>query len=97
MKQNWDGEIITVSNDVVGDVKKYVPFNVEEGYHVPQMILNMLADRKCTIFVNKKGRDGKYVQTAKMINAHAIEYLPDLTQDELDELARAQAARLSID
>jgi hypothetical protein len=57
----------------------------------------MLRDRKCTIFVNKKGRDGKYVQTAKTINAHAIEFLPDLTQDELDELAAEQAARRSID
>ena len=95
-KQNWEGEIFTVSNDVVGDIKKYVPYNLEEGYHVPQMILNMLKDRKCTIFMNKKGRDGKYVQTAKTINAHNIEYLPDLTQDELDELASEQAARGSI-
>ena len=97
MKQNWDGEIITVSNDVVGDIKKYVPYNLEEGYHVPQIIVNMLRDRKCTIFVNKKGRDGKYVQTAKIISAHSVEFLPDLTQDELDDLAAEQAARQSID
>ncbi len=96
-KANWDGEIITVSNDVVGDVKKYVPYNLDEGYHVPRIILNMLKDRKCTIFVNKKGRDGKYVQVAKTINAHSIEYLPPLTEEELTELAREQAARVDVD
>jgi len=96
-KQNWEGEILTVSNDVVGDVKKYIPYNLDEGYHVPQIILNMLKDRECTIFINKKGRDGKYVQVAKTIKAHSVEILPDLTEDELSELAAEQAARQSID
>jgi len=96
-KQNWEGEIITVGNDVIGDIKKYVPFNIEEGYHIPQIIYNMLKDRECTIFVNKKGKDGKYVQTAKIIKAHSVEVLPDLTQEELDALAAEQSARMAID
>ncbi len=96
-KQGWEGEIITVSNDVVGDVKKYVPYDLEEGYHIPQIILNMLKDREATVFITKKGKDGKNVQVAKIIKAHSIEILPDLTPEELSNLATEQKARHSID
>jgi len=96
-KQGWEGEIITVSNDVVGDVKKYVPYDLEEGYHIPQIILNMLRDREATVFISKKGKDGKNIQVAKIIKAHSIEVLPDLTSEELSDLATEQKARQSID
>jgi len=90
LKIAWEGEIFTVSNDVIGDVKKYIPFNTEDGYHVPQIILNALKNKKCTIFKRKKGRDGKYVNEAKQVSAFNIEYLEPLSAGELDELARQQ-------
>lgn len=96
MKSNWEGEIFTVSNDVVGDVRKYVPFNIDEGYHVPEMILNMLRSKQCTVFVNKRV-NGQNVQTARLVNAYSITELPPLTQEELNELAADQSARQSID
>ena len=96
-KQNYEGEIFTVSNDVVGDVKKYVPYNLDAGYHVPKIILDALRSKECTIFVNKKGPDGKSVQEAKIIKAYQITELPPLTKEELEELGREQAARQAID
>ena len=30
-KKEWEGEIISVGNSVVGTVKKYIPFNADEG------------------------------------------------------------------
>ena len=91
LKTSWEGEIFTVSNDVIGDVKKYVMFNTDNGYHVQQIIVNMLKNKKCTIFKRKKGRDGKYVNEGHQVSAFNIEVLPPLTQEELDELAREQS------
>ncbi len=93
LKQAWEGEIIAASNDMGVDEKKYVPFSLDAGYYLPQIIVNTLKDKKCTIFVNKKGRDGKMLNKAKLIKEYGIEVLPDLTQEELDKLAADQRAR----
>lgn len=95
-RQNWEGEIMTVSNDVVGDVRKYVPYNLEEGYHIPKMIMNVLRTKQATVFVNKRV-NGQNVQTARLVSAYAITDLPPLTQEELNELASDQSARHAID
>jgi len=97
MKSAWEGEIISVGNDVIGDIKKYIPFNTEDGWHVPQMILNVLESKECTVFKQKRGRDGKSVNEPKQIKAYSIEYMEPLTQDEISELARDQVARQAID
>ena len=96
-KQSWEGEIISAGNDVIGEVKKFVPYmNAEEGYHLPQIILNVLKDKKCTVFVNRKGADGKMLKEAKQINAYSFEYLEPLTVDELTELGRSQTDRQAL-
>jgi len=96
-KQSWEGEIISAGNDVIGEVKKYVPYmNAEEGYHLPQIILNVLKDKQCTVFVNRKGKDGKMLKEAKQIRAYSFEYLDPLTPDELTELGRSQTDRQAI-
>ncbi len=96
-KQSWEGEIISAGNDVIGEVKKFVPYmNAEEGYHLPQIILNVLKDKECTVFVNRKGKDGKMLKEAKQIKAYSFEYLEPLTTDELTELGRSQTDRQAI-
>ncbi len=96
-KQSWEGEIISAGNDVIGEVKKFVPYmNAEEGYHLPQIILNVLKDKQCTVFVNRKGKDGKMLKEAKQIRAYSFEYLDPLTPDELSELGRSQTDRQAI-
>ncbi len=97
-KQSWEGEIISAGNDVIGEVKKFIPYmNAEEGYHIPQIILNVLKDKECTVFINRKGADGKMLKRAKQIKAYAIEYLEPLTPDELTELGRSQTDRQALD
>lgn len=96
-KKDWDGEIITTGNSVVGTFTKYVPFQAEDGWHVPQVILNVLQARECQIFTTVKTRNGVAVRKGKMIREFAIEILPQLTQEELDELARRQAMSHAID
>jgi len=96
-KKEWEGEIFTVGNSAVGSIKKYVPFNNDEGWHVPRMILSMMRERKCQIFVNSTNHKGQKIKSAKLINEFAIQELVPLTGAELKDLATKQALNHSID
>lgn len=93
-KREWPGEIFTVGNAMVGTLRKFVPFNTTDGWHVPEAILRMMEERECQVFTNKTviiaGRDQK-VREGKMIREFAIQRLPALTGEELKELGRRQA------
>lgn len=90
-KKDWAGEIFTTGNGAVGTLRKFVPFNAEEGWYVPRMILQVMQDRQCQIFVNGKSKNGIKIRESKLIKEFAIEILPDLTPEEIRELARRQA------
>ena len=90
-KKEWEGEIFTVSNSVVGTFKKYVPFNTEEGWHVPQMILNMIQERKCQVFFTVKGQRGNKVRQGKLIKEFSGDILEPLNQKQREDLAKPQA------
>ena len=96
-KKEWDGEIITAGNSVVGTVKKFIPFGIDDGWHVPQIILTQLQERQCTIFTSSKDARGNTVRKGKLIKEFAIEILPPLTASELADLALRQAASKSIE
>ena len=96
-KSDYEGEIFTVSNAIVGTFKKYVPYNNEEGWHIPEIIYKHLLERECQIFVDTRGPRGEKMKKGKLIKEFAIEVLPDLTQEELKELAQRQAMSGSID
>ena len=97
MKASWEGEIFSVGNDVVGSFTKYIPFGLESGYHVPQIILDTMNDKQCTVFVNGKTKNGEKVKVGKLIKEFGIEVLEPLTEQEISELATEQKARGSID
>lgn len=96
-KREWEGEIFTAGNSAVGTHKKYVPFNADEGWHVPNIIYQQLVQRECQIFVTKKDARGNKSRQGKLIKEFAIEVLPPLTQEELDDLAQRQAMAKSVD
>lgn len=97
-KKEWEGEMFTVSNNVVGTHKRYIPFNSEDGWHVPRIIYNVLVNRKCQIFVTKRDAKGNRVRRGKLIKEFSIEVLPNLTTNELSDLAKKQAvSRSSVD
>lgn len=96
-KREWPGEIFTVGNAAVGTIKKYVPFNTSDGWHIPAMMLEQIRERQCQIFVTDKSKNGVTVRKGKLIKEFAIEVLPQLTQKELDELARRQALAGSVE
>ena len=96
-KKEWEGEIFSTGNALVGSIKKYVPFNADDGWHVPNMIYQMLKARQCQVFTTVKSARGVDIRQGKLIKEFAIEVLPPLTKDELQELAQLQAMARSID
>ena len=96
-KKEWDGEFITAGNSVVGSFTKYIPFNADEGWHVPHIIYEQLRDRECQVFVTVRDSKGNATRKGKTIKEFAIEVLPPLTEEELKDLAQRQAMAKSVD
>lgn len=96
-KKEWEGEIFTAGNSVVGTFKKYIPFNAEEGWHVPRIIYNQLLQRQCQVFTSTRDGRGNTIRKGKLIKEFAIEVLPQLTEAELKDLAQRQAMARAID
>ena len=96
-KKEWEGEIITAGNSTVGTFRKYIPFNSDEGWHVPRIIYNQLVSRQCQVFTTVKDNRGNKVRRGKLIREFAIEVMSPLTAEELQELAQRQAMSNAID
>ena len=89
-KQEWEGEIFTIGNRKFG-FKKYVPFNNEEGWHIPQMMYDHLLTKQCQVFITKRDERGNRIREGKMINEFNIQVLPPLTPQEYKDLGQRQA------
>jgi hypothetical protein len=96
-KAEWPGEIISVGNSVVGSFSKFVPFNADEGWHVPNIIYKALNDRQCQVFTTIIDSRGNKSRKGKLIKEFAIELMPDLTPEELHDLAQRQAMAGTIE
>lgn len=94
-RKGWKGDYFTVMNPVIGTIKKFIPFNTI--WHVPVVLLKQLKRKKRQEFYEVKAKYGLKIKRARMVPMYAIEELPDLTKEELDELARKQAMNHSID
>ena len=91
--------IITTGNEYTGTVRKVVFFGekTENGYHIPQIILNVLQRRKFQQVVEERNHKGHLVPRARWMKEFNIEILPALTQKELNALKDRQLATNSID
>ncbi len=96
-KAAWTGEIFCVSNAVIGTIKKFVPFNIEEGYHIPVIIYEQLKARKYQQFSPVKLANGQTKMVGKLVPEFSMEEMPPLTKEELKDLADRQALNHSID
>jgi hypothetical protein len=91
-KADWNGEIYTVQNRLVGTIRKFVPFNVD-AWHVPGMLYEFLKNKQCQTFHTVKLDNGVKVRQGRMVPEFAIEVLPPLDQKEIDQIATRQAAQ----
>jgi hypothetical protein len=85
-----------VGNAAIGTFKKYVPFNADEGWHVPKVIYKQIVGRQCQVFYATKDSKGNSIRRSKLIKEFAVEVLPPLTKEELHELAQRQAMAKSV-
>lgn len=92
----YPGLIFTVCSSVVNGgqaVKKYVPFNNEEGWHIPHIIFKQIENAQMQKFKQVKLANGESVLQPYQAKMYNIQVLPNLTQSELDKLAASQKAR----
>ena len=94
-RKEWTSEYFGVSNRAVGTVKRLVPFGVE--WHVPQILVDMIKARKFRTSVEKPDGKGGKIRENRILNEFSVQILDPLTKEELEALAKEQAARGSID
>jgi hypothetical protein len=99
-KKDLQGEIFTVSNSFIGDVKRFVPFGetTEDGTHLEWVIYKQLKARRFLQVKTRKDprHPGQMIVDQKWVPEFALEVLDQLTEEELKELARTQAAAGSL-
>lgn len=95
-KKAWHGEIFTVSNSLIGTSKKFVSFIAEEGFYVPEIILNVMRERQYVHHFTAKTPKGP-VNRSKLVKEFAIEVLPNLSEKERKALAHKQALSKSLE
>lgn len=96
-KKDLPGEIITVANEYMGTVRKFVPYGeaTDNGYHIPYCIYEFLKNRKFVNVTVKKVKGQTHVSHAD-VREFSIEVLPALTQEDLNQLGAAQIAAGSL-
>lgn len=94
-KKEWEGEYFTAGNSLVGSFTKFVPYNTEDGWYVPRIILNIIKEKQCQIFRSNPIKGGPPIPA--LIKEFSVAILPNLTAEELYDLAQRQAMAKSID
>jgi len=95
LMSSYPGLIFTVGSSKVNNgrmIKKFVPFNNEEGWHVPQIILNQIENAEMQKFKTITTPNGEKILEPYLTKKFNVRVLPPLTQEEMDQLAASQAA-----
>ena len=85
---NLENELFCAGNSVIGTVKRVITFG--EPWHVEQILLNSLQEKKYQLFVSKKDARGVVHTKARSVKAYNIAILDPLTPEEMAELADRQ-------
>lgn len=84
-KAELEGEIISTANSLTGVIKKMIPFGRE--WHIPQMLVETLQEKRMLATRDRRTPKG-VVKDNIEVPAYNVVILPDLTQEELDELSK---------
>lgn len=94
-KKDLPGEIWTVSNEYLGNVRKMIPYGeqTDDGFHIPYCLFRQLQSKRFLHIRTVKDRvTGLERQEKQWVKEFSLDVLPDLTKEELARLAAAQAA-----
>lgn len=89
-KADQSGDIISVSNGEVGNIRFYFHFN--KPWHVPEIVLETLKESK--LFLHSSRKDGREVVTRE-VPRYNIQYLPALDEKQRERISAKQAAALA--
>jgi len=92
---NHPGLIFTVGMSGINNgemIKKFVPFNNEEGWHVPNIILRQIEHAEMQKFKTVTNAKGEKVLEPYVTKKFNVRELPPLTKVELEQLAASQQA-----
>jgi hypothetical protein len=96
---SYPGLIFTVGVSGINNgkmIKKYVPFNNEEGWHVPNIILQQIEHAEMQKFKTITTPNGEKVLEPYITKKFNVRILNPLTPEEMDKLAASQAANPSF-
>lgn len=94
-KKDLPGEIWTVANEYLGNVKKYVPYGeqTDDGFHLPYCLFRLLQNQRFLHIRTVKDRVTGVERSEKQwVKEFSLDVLPMLTTEERARLAAAQAA-----
>ena len=94
-KKDLPGEIWTVSNEYLGNVRKMIPYGeqTDDGFHIPYCLFRLLQSKRFLHIRTVKDRvTGLERQEKQWVKEFSLDVLPDLTKEELARLAATQAA-----
>ena len=88
-KAEYPGEIFSVQNTKLKEVKKFIPFG--EITHIPQIMLNMIKEKKYQMFKTKR-ENGIPKTTSHLIPEYNIQIHEPITREELEAIKQKQLA-----
>lgn len=94
LKADHGGQVFSVGNSNIGHFTKYVPFENQEGWHVPRIILQLIKDSEYQH--HYKDPKNPNVTLSKRAKEFVVDILDPLTTQELHDLAQRQAMSGSI-
>tara|TARA_R110000822_G_scaffold143942_8_gene282412 strand:- start:352 stop:942 length:591 start_codon:yes stop_codon:yes gene_type:complete len=99
LMSTYPGLIFTVGSSSVNQgrmIKKYVPFNNDEGWHIPKIIYDQINAAEMQKFKSSKMPNGEKVLVPYLTKKFNVQLLDPLTPTELSALAAAQQSRGGI-
>lgn len=96
VKAGLPGGIFTVCSSKINRgraIKKFVPFNNDEGWHVPNAIYKQIENAQMQKFKKVKLPNGDTAMEPYIAKMYNVQVLPPLTEKEVADLAAAQKSR----
>ena len=96
LMSSYNGLIFTVGSSAVRKgkmIKKYVPFNNDDGWHVPQIIIDQIEGAQMQKFKQVTMPNGEKTLQAYITKKFNVQVLEPLSLPEIEILAAAQASK----
>lgn len=95
LKQQMTQEYFGTGNLVLGTIARVIPFG--ENWLVEQALLNTIKEKQYQMHIVKRNATGEEYTESKLVPAYQITELPLPTKAEIEELARTQQARATVE